>query len=667
MTQPAEANSTSLFQVFAHADDDLYFVNPDLYRLLAAGHRVTSVYLTAGEADGRNVDTRDPLREQAPVDFAGYMEARQNGLRAAYATMVLGKREAPWVREPVELVPGVAAERCYLSEAPHVQLFFLGLRMVDAAHGFPADQPSVRLTSLWDGRAARQPTLVAAESELHQPLALGCEDVVAALAQLLSYAQPTLLWTMDPDPLHESYDEVGGITSSDHADHTATAQFAREALRRHLRAGGRPPLTEHFTGYGNKNWPNNLSERSHALKKSLVDVYAGADGHACAHRYCGDLQLGDGADIRRYGWSTRSRYPQGTQWLHRQTDGRLAAYTVLGDQAAVWTETEAGAGRFEGPLLLPGGDLLPHLAVAPDRTGGVHLVGLRRLPGAEGRVDVEVVRMWRQAHTGSVLPWESLGNPDETTRDWRRCREVGVPAAVVDPAGHLHVFVRNFSVGVSLRRETPEGLTAWEALGGRWMQDALTTVLRSTGRIDMYATNRTGGVRWRQDAVYGPFKLEDQLVTGVPESWRPASGLTPVQVGRNRMALFYREEDSGAVMRHQQRPNGTWEQRVERLSDDGGTGAVAAARLLAPDRDLLVVARRDERSRPAVTVLSADDHISTRPDWERHEIQMVGAPAIAADAHGRAVVAVLGTDSRLHWARQQESRPGVGFGPWQAC
>ncbi|GAA3485037.1 PIG-L family deacetylase [Streptomyces yanii] len=345
MTQPAEANSTSLFQVFAHADDDLYFVNPDLYRLLAAGHRVTSVYLTAGEADGRNVDTRDPLREQAPVDFAGYMEARQNGLRAAYATMVLGKREALWVREPVELVPGVAAERCYLSEAPHVQLFFLGLRMADAAHGFPADQPSARLTSLWDGRAARQPTLVAAESELHQPQALGREDVVAALAQLLFYAQPTLLWTMDPDPLHESYDEARGITSSDHADHTATAQFAREALRRHLRAGGRPPLTEHFTGYGNKNWPSNLSERSHALKKSLVDVYAGADGHACAHRYCGDLQLGDGADIRRYGWSTRSRYPQGTQWLHRQTDGRLAAYAVLGDQAAVWTETEAGAGR----------------------------------------------------------------------------------------------------------------------------------------------------------------------------------------------------------------------------------------------------------------------------------------------------------------------------------
>lgn len=95
MTQPAEANSTSLFQVFAHADDDLYFANPDLYRLLAAGHRVTSVYLTAGEADGRNVDTRDPLRERAPVDFAGYMEARQSGLRSAYATMVLGKREAP--------------------------------------------------------------------------------------------------------------------------------------------------------------------------------------------------------------------------------------------------------------------------------------------------------------------------------------------------------------------------------------------------------------------------------------------------------------------------------------------------------------------------------------------------------------------------------------------
>lgn len=284
----------------------------------------------------------------------------------------------------------------------------------------------------------------------------------------------------------------------------------------------------------------------------------------------------------------------------------------------MWTETEPGAGRFEGPLLLPGGDLVPCLAVAPDRTGGVHLVGLRRVPGPEGRVDVEVVRMWRQGRTGSVLPWESMGNPDQATRDWRRCREVGVPTAVVDPAGHLHVFVRNFSVGVSMRRETAEGLGAWEVLGGRGMQDSLTTVARTTGRIDMYATNRTGGVRWRQEAVYGPFKLEDQLVTGVPESWRPASGLTPVQVGRSRVALFYREEDTGAVMRHRQRPNGTWEQRVDRLSDDGGTGAVAAARLLGPDHDLVVLARRDERSRPAVAVLPAG-----RPD---HGAARVGTP-----------------------------------------
>lgn len=132
------------------------------------------------------------------------------------------------------------------------------------------------------------------------------------------------------------------------------------------------------------------------------------------------------------------------------------------------------------------------------------------------------------------------------------------------------------------------------------------------------------------------------------------------------MALFYREEDTGAVMRHRQRPNGTWEQRVDRLSEDGGTGAVAAARLLAPDHDVVVLARRDERSRPAVAVLPADERITEQPEWERHEIQMAGAPSIAADAHGRAVVTVLGADGRLHWARQEEPRPGVRFGPWQA-
>ncbi|MET9773562.1 PIG-L family deacetylase [Streptomyces sp. NPDC006367] len=651
----------SLVQVLAHPDDDLYFINPDLQRALEAGHQVTSVYLTAAEADGRNIDTRDPHRLESPPDYEGYAEARQHGLRAAYAVMVTGKRDSEWARDVVSFSTGVIAERSTLLAAPHVQLFFFGLRMADPDHGFPADVPPARLATLWTGQAVVQPTLIAAESPLRTPQEIGRDTLLRSLAELLHYTRPTQFWTMDPDPWHTAWDEQRGPTSSDHQDHTATAQFALAALEQYVSEGGVPPLVDHCVGYGNKLWPSNLTEHAWDEKKRVIEVYTSADGHDCHHRYCGDRQLSDGSDIRRYGWSTRPRYEGGTDWLHLQADGRLAAYAVLGGRLAVWTENEPGGG-WGRPALLPGTGLTPALSVAPDRTGGVHLVGMRRTSGPDGRVDVEAVRMWRQAHTGSATPWESVGNPNERSQDWRRCREVGVPEAVVDPSGRLHVFLRNFGSGVSARRETGEGWGAWEDLGGRGMQDCLTAVLKSTGRIQLFAANRTGGVHWYQDDVYGPYKLQDGVTAADQDAWRPVGGLTPLQIGRSRMAVFYREEESGEVLCVRQRPDGRWNERVERLGGHGGTGRVAALRQLTDRRDSVVLARRDARNRLSVAVFDTADR-TPAPEWVEYDVLAARPPALALDQAGRVVVAVLGTDSRLRVMRQNAPDVTSGFGP----
>ncbi|MGW7605764.1 PIG-L family deacetylase [Streptomyces sp. NPDC054766] len=652
----------SLVQVLAHPDDDLYFINPDLQRALEAGHRVTSVYLTAAEDDGRNIDTRDPGRLDSPPDYEGYAEARQQGLRAAYADMVTADRESEWARDVFTFSTGVTVDRSTLLAAPHVQLFFFGLRIVDTGHGFPADVPPVRLTELWNGEASAQLTLNAAESPLRRPQEITKDGLLHSLVEMLHRTRPHQFWTMDPDPWHADWDEERGPKSSDHQDHTAAAQFALAALERYIVEGGVPPLVDNCVGYGNKIWPSNLTEGAWAEKKRVLSVYSSADGHDCRHRYCGDLQLSDGADIRRYGWSTRARYEGGTDWLHLQADGRLAAYAMLGGQVAVWTESEPGSDSWGRPVLLPGTGLAPALAVAPDAEGGVHLVALRRAPGPGGQVDVEVVRMWRQAHTGAVLPWERVGNPNEGSKDWRRCREAGVPEAVVDPSGRLHVFMRNFGSGVSARRETGEGWGAWEDLGGRSMQDCLTAVLKSTGRIELFAANLVGGVHWYQVDVHGPYKLQDGVTSADPDAWRPVGGLTPVQIGRSRMALFYREEDSGEVMCVRQRPDGQWNRRAERLGGHGGTGRVAALRQQSGGQDSIVLARRDARNRLSTAIVATQGREQV-PQWTDHDVLIARPPSLARDAAGRVVVAVMGTDARVRVMRQATGDVVDGFGP----
>ncbi|AEN13067.1 MULTISPECIES: PIG-L family deacetylase [unclassified Streptomyces] len=663
MNSPAQPpRQASVVQILAHPDDDLYFVNPDLQRAVEAGHPIASVYLTAAEADGRNIDTRDQTRGAVPPDYSGYMAARQNGLRAAYAVMATGERDSPWSRDVVEFSAGVLAERSTLLAAPHIQLYFLGVRMVDAAHGFSPDVPPSRLATLWSGRSPVAPTLVAEDSPLRQVQELSSESVLLCLVEMMRYFRPTVVWTMDPDPQHTAWDKAKGPSSSDHQDHTATAQFALEAVDRYQRAGGVPPLVEHYRGYANKLWPSNLTETAYAEKKRLIDVYGGADGHPCTHRHCGDHQLGDGADIRRYGWSTASRYAPGTGWLRLRPDGRLAAYAVMGGRVAVWTESVPGGPEWVGPLFLQGAGLLPALTVAPDRRGSVHLVGLRRTSGPGGTAEVEVVRAWLRGEEAS--PWEVVGNPQGYTGDWQRCREVGVPAAVTDPAGRLHVFVRNFGFGLSARRETDEGWSDWEDLGGAGLQDAPSAVLTSTGRIEVYAPTRQGVSRWKQDAVYGPFSHDSGLLVPTQDTWRPAGGITPLQTGRSRMSLFYREEESAEIREHRQQPGpGGWPAEAESLGGAGGTGPVAALRRLGEGHDAIVLARRNAAGGVGVAVL-ANDRRRGVPLWEESRFLTVGAPSLAADCQGRVVTAVVGIDGRLRVRRQGEPFAESGFADW---
>lgn len=139
----------SALQIVAHPDDDLFFMNPDLSRSISTGIKVTTVYLTSGESDGRN-EAHSPHLEDAagPADRAAYAEARQNGIRAAYAQMATGDRAGAWQRTSVPTAGGGSAEVDVLVARPQVNLVWMELR---EARSISGDNPE-SLRGLWDGR-----------------------------------------------------------------------------------------------------------------------------------------------------------------------------------------------------------------------------------------------------------------------------------------------------------------------------------------------------------------------------------------------------------------------------------------------------------------------------------------------------------------------------------
>ncbi|MFD0597929.1 PIG-L family deacetylase [Catellatospora coxensis] len=225
----APPRPAAFLNICAHPDDDLYFLNPDVMQALDGGNAVTSVYLTAGEANGVNAQLGEG-RKPKP-DFEGYAAARQYGIRAAYAAMATGNPDSAWRRE-VRHVGDAVYETATLAAAPHVTLAFLNLRA-------PVDGPGAnRLEWLWDGRRDAQPYLRPTDSPLPAAGRLTRDEVFAILASLLDTAEPTVVRTLDPAPEHLKYSE-DDVEYSDHTDHLYAAWFAVEAVRRHRRAARR--------------------------------------------------------------------------------------------------------------------------------------------------------------------------------------------------------------------------------------------------------------------------------------------------------------------------------------------------------------------------------------------------------------------------------------------
>ncbi|MGW5861282.1 PIG-L family deacetylase [Streptomyces sp. NPDC055239] len=537
----AAAGKGLLLQVIAHPDDDLFFMNPQCSQLLSAGVPVVTVVVTAGESSGRN---RVP-HQLAPVatDKPGYSGARQQGMRQAYAEMLGLDRFTLWQRTVLALPHGVRAETDGLAAGDRrARLIFLNIAM--------RGDRGVRLPALWDTPGAVMRTVEATDSPVSLVYAYDHRTLVDVLARLMDRFRPTVVHTMDPDPDYQVHDASHPKGSdqphfSDHRDHTPTALFTWKALSQWVadsnRRDGHAPrfATVAFRGYYNQRWPHNLPPTVLARKVRYIAAYGGGPGWECHDPAgCGDYSQGGAhALTSRKGWarSTHPRYPGPLAVPATDHAGRIVAYGVLGTQAVRWRETALGSGHFGTPQNLGGGPLAPTLSAVVDAAARHLLFGLRfsALDG-QGRADTrEIVVLEQHEPDGTFGPWRRLGTPDT---DAERGRRVGCPVAVATPDHRVHLFARTAAQDLATRIRKASGRWGpWHHLGGGQVQDGLTVVLDTTGRIHVYAAGHDAVHHWAQDRPGGPVTARPRTGSQVPAG-APAAALEP----DGHIALIYR-------------------------------------------------------------------------------------------------------------------------------
>ena len=629
-------------QICAHADDDLYFMNPELHQAILAGAGVVSVYLTSGEADGKNVADIDPARESTAVDFPGYTAARMNGLRAAYSHMTTGDRAVPWDRDVRRGPNGMQMEIATLSSNPDIRLIFVSLS------AGPRELGAKRLCRLWTGRDTEQPTLPPTGSPMTEAGRYSRQDIIDLLEALYQEFRPTVVRTLDPDPEHSSIREDGHVEYSDHADHTATAYFALHALARYRENGGDEVRVRLFRAYYNRHWPFTLSPDTYERKASLLDIYGGADPHPCANPAgCGDFKIGANTRVRRYGRSTQTRFTEETDWLQRMPDGRLTAFDVSNGVARQWIQRAPDGARWDARPL-GAADLMPEIAVRLQRDGRIRLFGIRvRLRAKYDDQRREIVTAVQREPGGEFGEWTGLANPSYNN-GWFRTHEIGLPVCALNADGRAQMFVRNFDMGVSSRFEASPGKwSGWLDLGGSQLQGGLSAVELRDGRIEVFGNTKTGLARFVQAEPGGDLKHDTGFVGIAEGEPAPCGKPTAVVDGHGHIALFFRRHEQEAVSALRQERDGTWGVPMTLAGGHSGLGGVAVLALPGPmdTPPAFLIASRNRDGGVSHTTTRLDGR---RTEWIADSSLIVGAPSIALDAHDRPVIAAFGGDGHLY-------------------
>ncbi|MCX5196946.1 PIG-L family deacetylase [Streptomyces sp. NBC_00249] len=627
-----------VLQIVAHPDDDLYFMNPDLRYSIATGHPVTSVYLTSGEADGINAGAAKEASTRP--DKPAYAEARQNGIRAAYAKMATGDRSSPWRRSVVPTAGGGHAEVDVLTAKPEVNLVWLQMREAGNVYQDVPDS----LHGLWDGKVPHLESVLASGSPVKQGFTYTKDQVVRTIAGVLAHYRPTTIRMQDPTP--GRFPDTKRYT--DHQDHFYGARFAQMAAAAYAKeVEDRPHFaTQNYIGYFNGSLPSALDPGEAKEKLDILDTYAWLDreNHCGSDAGCGDLKVADHPSGNR--WTDSINYARGTStsWLTSDKDHGLWAFKVLDGQVAVWHRTGL-LGRWSGPRLLPGTGMDQGISTATLPDGRTAAFGTRTSFG-ERPADYrrEVVYAVQQAPGSEEFgAWQSLGTPETSDENWTS--DISAPAVSVDGTGRPAVYVRDGAYTLRGRVQQEDGAWGpWESLGGADVHGTPATATDGAGRRMVFASTTKTVLGWTQSAPGGP--LGPATHTGLPDTTLPLTA----EGREGGVRLWFRKPGSGNVRTALMTAGDGL--AVSGLTDLGGLqgfGSVTASGHLLAGRSSGGQLGSDlGRGRP----------------WERSPLMFVGAPSSTMTGKRMVSLAVVGLDARLYVTSTADD-PNAHLAPWQ--
>lgn len=344
--------------------------------------------------------------------------------------------------------------------------------------------------------------------------------------------------------------------------------------------------------------------------------------------------------------------PATTDWLVRGKDGRLTAYAPVEGAVLRWTEKHRGGPEWTGPETIPAPDIVPYLSIAQGSDGYVHLVSLRRTRLADGTPATDVVFALQYQSGLAVRDWAVVGNP--YPNDPGLAAQIGLPAAVIDSEGSLHVFVRNVGGGICGRASVPSGKwNKWADLKGSGITGAISASITSDGLMELVAPTEDHILRWTQETKGVKFQRAEDIPARAQ-----AGSLSSERTGPGRLTHFWHDAGDGTVRAW--RPA---DKAPSPLGTGAGAGPVALLRTAVDGHDCTVMARRDAATgRPALAAYPTEDE-ALGATWTLTGEPCLGAPALAVDGRGRVVMAAFGTDGTLRVARQKPE-PGLALEAW---
>ncbi|WP_031095715.1 hypothetical protein [Streptomyces sp. NRRL S-15] len=338
-------------------------------------------------------------------------------------------------------------------------------------------------------------------------------------------------------------------------------------------------------------------------------------------------------------------------WLTRGKEGRLTVYASVEGGLRRWTETRPGTLAWGQPVLVavPG---LSHLSVTQDDNAYVHFVGRRERRNADRRTAVDVVYAIQYQSGRPVAEWRALGNPH---KDMEEAARLGRPAVVVTASGMVHIFVGNADGGLALRREQSDGKwRGWEHRKGvTGVEGDLAAIALSSGRIELFATTAEGILHWSQKEAGGG------LGDGYPSRLAVSrDSLAVAETGPDRPTFYWTDAGGRGVVAYRA---GGWPMA---LGGAPGDGPHAVTRTFLDGYDCTVLAHRGVEGTAVVGVGVTEDE-GNGVWWSDTGVRCLATPALAEDAFGRLVVAVVDEHGAPKVARQTDE-PGLTLSEWRA-